>query len=322
MSVINLYSLINCSSANGTWTWSGDLSSYPSPPSMYSGTIDLSTYPTGIYKYTYTTPQNRTVDVTIDWIAGGIDRIHNNYQGAITIPITTISNIQVTYSDNNLDYCDDGLNKPTLTSNTLFDIPSYFPNNISGDLWYKLEFPVCKEAYEVNVSVLRTDAARDIGIIVHTYYPDIGLQGSKIVKKSGFTVDAANSSVSIPVDSKARMIALLRIVTLDNSLGTYTININSSHTCTPSEVDLTVIVSGIANAYQEVFIADGTQTTFGPVTKNNGQLPTSIDSIMVMRNGQFMQNAYFSHDALAGTITLTFTPYNQEEITIIWFDTD
>lgn len=319
MSVINLYNQLECTSVGGTWTRIS--ATGPAAPNTYNGTIDLTSYPTGLYQYRYTTLQSKTVNVTIEWKVDGIDRTHNIYTGAVTIPITTISAISENYVDNNLDYCTSDYNKPTLTSTTLFDLPAYFPNNISGDLWYQILLPVCKEAYEVNVSVQKQNTTPGVGLVIHTYYPDINATGAKLVKASAFSVSSTNASASFGVDSKARVIAFIRVFTLDTSLDFYTINIQSGHTCVPSEVDPTIVISGIANSYQENFTADGTQTSF-TVTKNNGVLPTSQDSIMVMRNGQFLQSTYFSHVALTGTVSLTFTPFAGEEISIIWFDTD
>jgi hypothetical protein len=322
MSTINLYEQLECTAANGTWAYTGTLSPAPSAPATYDGTVDFTGYDTGLYEYTYTTPiLNKTVKVSIDWVGSGEDRIHNVYTGAITIPLTTISNIQEVYADNNLDYCDSGgFNKPTATSTTLFDLPTYFPANISGDLWYQVEFPVCLEAYEVNLGIARTDGLNNIGIVVHTYYPDISLVGAKEIKRSGFSNTSSTVNVTVPVDAKARMIALIRAFTTDTTLGNYTVNVFSNHTCTPAEVDLTVVISGIAGALQETFTADGNTNTY-TVTKS-ASLPTDQDNIMVMRNGQFLQSDYFSHDSIAASVTLTFTPFANEEITIIWFDVE
>ena len=320
MSTINLYEQLECTSINGTWAYTGTVTPNPAAPATYNGTIDLTGYATGLYEYTYTTPGSKTVKVTVEWIADGVDRIHNIAAGAITIPITSISNIQEFYADNNLGYCDSGgFNKPTLTSTTEYDLPSYFPVDVSGDLWYQAELPVCAEAYEVNFGLARTDGLNNIGIVAHVYYPDLGTFGAKQVKRSGFSNSTSTVNVSIPVDAKARMIVLFRAFTTETTLGTYTVNIFSSHTCTPAAVDLTVVISGIPGALQETFTVTAAQETTFEVTKGDGTLPTGIDNIMVMRNGQFLQSTYFSHDALNGTITLTFTPYEGEEITIIWF---
>jgi hypothetical protein len=319
MSTINLYNQLECTSANGTWAYTGTLSPAPTAPATYDGTVDFSGYDTGLYEYTYTTPGNKTVKVSIDWVGSGEDRIHNVYTGAINIPLNTISNIQEFYADNNLDYCDSGgFNKPTATSTSMFDLPSYFPANISGDLWYQVEFPVCLEAYEVNLGISRTDGLNNIGIVVHTYYPDISMAGAKQVKRSGFSNTTSTVGVTVPIDAKARVVALIRAFTTDTTLGNYTVNIFSNHTCTPAEVDITVVVDGIQGVVQETFTADGNTSTF-TVTKSTA-LPVSQDNIMVMRNGQFLQPSYFTHDSVAASVTLTFNPFANEEITIIWFD--
>lgn len=317
MSTINLYEQLECTSINGTWAYTGTTTPNPAAPSTYNGTIDFTGYATGIYEYTYTTPGSKTVKVTVDWIADGVDRIHNVYTGALTIPITTISNINEVYTDNNLDYCDNGFNKPTTTSTAIFDLPTYFPSNISGDLWYQILLPVCLEAYEVNVTI--SSDLVGVGLIIHTYYPDINITAAKLVKASNYNNTGTVVSASFGVDAKARVISFIRVFT--TSLCNFSININSGHTCTPSVVDPNIVISGIADAYQENFTANGTTNAF-TITKGDGTLPTSQDSIMVTRNGQFLQSTYFSHDALSGTVTLTFTPYTGEEITVIWFDTE
>ena len=71
--------------------------------------------------------------------------------------------------------------------------------------------------------------------------------------------------------------------------------------------------------FQEQFIANGTQTAF-TVTKNDGQISSSTDEIILMRNGQHINNDYISGiNTLTGTLTMTFAPDNGDEITIIWF---
>jgi len=71
--------------------------------------------------------------------------------------------------------------------------------------------------------------------------------------------------------------------------------------------------------FQEQFTADGTQTAF-TVTKNDGQISSSTDAIILMRNGQHINNDYINGiNTLTGTLTMTFAPDNGDEITIIWF---
>ena len=70
---------------------------------------------------------------------------------------------------------------------------------------------------------------------------------------------------------------------------------------------------------QEQFIADGTQTTF-TVTKNGGKLAKTKDAILLMRNGQHINNDYISGiNTTNGTITMTFAPDQGDDITLIWF---
>lgn len=70
---------------------------------------------------------------------------------------------------------------------------------------------------------------------------------------------------------------------------------------------------------QEQFIADGSQTTF-TVTKNGGKLAKVKDAILVLRNGQHINNSYITGiNTSNGTITLTFAPDQGDDITLIWF---
>ena len=71
--------------------------------------------------------------------------------------------------------------------------------------------------------------------------------------------------------------------------------------------------------FQENLFADGTQTTF-TITKNGGKLAKTKDAILLMRNGQHINNDYISgFNTTNGTVTLTFAPDAGDDITLIWF---
>jgi hypothetical protein len=71
--------------------------------------------------------------------------------------------------------------------------------------------------------------------------------------------------------------------------------------------------------YKQSFTADGLSGTF-TVTNNDGILSDYKDAILVMRNGQLIDNDYISSfNKASGEVILTFTPDNNEKIEIIWF---
>jgi len=71
--------------------------------------------------------------------------------------------------------------------------------------------------------------------------------------------------------------------------------------------------------YKQSFTASGSTDTF-TITNNNGILSEFKDAILVMRNGQLIDNDYISSfDIMGGTVTLSFTPSANEKIEIIWF---
>jgi hypothetical protein len=70
---------------------------------------------------------------------------------------------------------------------------------------------------------------------------------------------------------------------------------------------------------QENFVADGTSATY-TVTENGGKLPKVKDAMLLMRNGQHINNDYISgFNSSTGTVTLSFTPDEGDDIGIIWF---
>ena len=78
-----------------------------------------------------------------------------------------------------------------------------------------------------------------------------------------------------------------------------------------------VLAAG-AKLYQEQFTTNGTDN-YLTVTKNNARLPKDLDSIMIYRNGQFINNGFVSLlEADLGKITFTFTPRINEKFTIVW----
>lgn len=70
---------------------------------------------------------------------------------------------------------------------------------------------------------------------------------------------------------------------------------------------------------QESFKADGTQVDF-TVTKNGGKLAKVKDAILLLRNGQHINNDYISGiNTSTGTLTMTFVPDEGDDIELIWF---
>lgn len=78
------------------------------------------------------------------------------------------------------------------------------------------------------------------------------------------------------------------------------------------------VIATHAKLYQEQFTTDGV-ANFLQVTKNNGKLAKDLDSIMIYRNGQFINNGFVSLlESDLGKITFTFTPRANEKLTLVW----
>ena len=109
-----------------------------------------------------------------------------------------------------------------------------------------------------------------------------------------------------------------KVTTYSPSLGQFTLNFTPSSDDTLAAVWFVDIPQNV-KIIQEQFIADGTQTTF-TVTKNGGELAKTKDAILLMRNGQHINNDYITGiNPTSGTITLTFAPDQGDDITLIWF---
>ena len=78
------------------------------------------------------------------------------------------------------------------------------------------------------------------------------------------------------------------------------------------------VIASHAKLYQEQFTTNGTDN-FLTVTKNNGKLAKDLDSIMIYRNGQFINNGFVSLlEADLGKITFSFIPRINEKFTLVW----
>ena len=109
-----------------------------------------------------------------------------------------------------------------------------------------------------------------------------------------------------------------KITTYSPNQGQFTLNFTPGSDDTIAAVWFVNLPQSV-KILQEQFVADGTQTTF-TVTKNSGVLAKTKDAILLMRNGQHINNDYITGiNTSNGTITLTFTPDNGDDITLIWF---
>lgn len=109
-----------------------------------------------------------------------------------------------------------------------------------------------------------------------------------------------------------------KVTTYSPSLGQFTLNFTPSSDDTIAAVWFVNLPQSV-KIIQEQFIANGTQTTF-TVTKNGGELAKTKDAILLMRNGQHINNDYITGiNTSSGTITLTFAPDSGDDITLIWF---
>ena len=73
---------------------------------------------------------------------------------------------------------------------------------------------------------------------------------------------------------------------------------------------------------QEVLVADGTNNVFN-LASNGGNLPKTKDAILVLRNGQHINNDYIDgYNFVTGSVTLSFVPDQGDEITFVLFYTE
>jgi len=147
-----------------------------------------------------------------------------------------------------------------------------------------------------------------------------------------FTADGVTKTYQVTKNNAILPSTVSDVMVMRNGLflnEVYIDNIDGSNgtlelTFVPDNGDEIVIIWFMAlptsyKLFQEQFIANGTQTAF-TVTKNDGQISSSTDAIILMRNGQHINNDYISGiNTLTGTLTMTFAPDNGDEITIIWF---
>ena len=147
-----------------------------------------------------------------------------------------------------------------------------------------------------------------------------------------FTADGVTKTYQVTKNNAILPSTVSDVMVMRNGLflnEVYIDNIDGSNgtlelTFLPDNGDEIVIIWFMAlptsyKLFQEQFTADGTQTAF-TVTKNDGQISSSTDAIILMRNGQHINNDYINGiNTLTGTLTMTFAPDNGDEITIIWF---
>ena len=147
-----------------------------------------------------------------------------------------------------------------------------------------------------------------------------------------FTADGVTKTYQVTKNNAILPSTVSDVMVMRNGLflnEVYIDNIDGSNgtlelTFLPDNGDEIVIIWFMAlptsyKLFQEQFTADGIQTAF-TVTKNDGQISSSTDAIILMRNGQHINNDYISGiNTLTGTLTMTFAPDNGDEITIIWF---
>jgi hypothetical protein len=147
-----------------------------------------------------------------------------------------------------------------------------------------------------------------------------------------FTADGVTKTYQVTKNNAILPSTVSDVMVMRNGLflnEVYIDNIDGSNgtlelTFLPDNGDEIVIIWFMAlptsyKLFQEQFTADGIQTAF-TVTKNDGQISSSTDAIILMRNGQHINNDYINGiNTLTGTLTMTFAPDNGDEITIIWF---
>jgi len=132
----------------------GDLLVGPTPPATYDGTIDMTDYDPGHYKYKYVVQSLEGcqdlsyVDI---YIYDAPARLNDDCNKATTIPYSAITGIGGITDQDNLDNCP-GYAAPTDSGE---DEPEAWGavSDYSGDLWYKWSSPNLPTDVQVQVTI-------------------------------------------------------------------------------------------------------------------------------------------------------------------------
>lgn len=134
--VINLFNELQGSKTiNGTWANAGGTTPAPAPPGTYNGTIDLTGYTDGTYRYSYTVTLSGKTDVKYLSIPYVTPSDRSNEVCTNALPIFYNNNTGGYQDQYNYTDCTD-LKAPAAS---IVALPAnWTAASYSGDLWYKL----------------------------------------------------------------------------------------------------------------------------------------------------------------------------------------
>lgn len=234
-STINLYnSLSGSKQPNGTWTFSGTQTSYPSAPGAYNGVIDFATYPAGTYLYTYTVTSGAVSSssvLSIEWSGDGSDRINNVCGANITLGNTLTLPFQTTFNDDSRGVCFTGIAEPSDSGETIMWTN---PSNYTKDLWYSFLTPSCSETTTYTITVDGSIFPNGLyGPAIQIYQNDYCKTCNTKESVSYSQTNANNQTVTISFSVAANTHKKIFIRLSSIVVGQFQLTIQSDSTCTP-----------------------------------------------------------------------------------------
>jgi len=138
----------------GTWTYTGNITPAPTPPSTYNGTADFTGLTVeGNYEFTYTTTNGTATDERQYTVTYSLldPRINDDCSSSQFITIPAGTPFQVTVEDNLDSACPDGCDPATDSGTT--KPTEWGSGTFTGDVWYEFIAPSSSTNYFIQVEV-------------------------------------------------------------------------------------------------------------------------------------------------------------------------